>query len=148
MSRRDLRNAGELAGRVLLGLLFVLEGISKFSQYSAAGSYMAAFGLPSQLLPAAIAVELGAGILVMIGWHMRLAAIGLAVFCVVVAFVFHTKFGDRNQLIHFEKDIALAGAFLVVWARGAGSLSLDAWLERRRRSAAPEFLMPTSTTAD
>jgi len=139
---------GELVGRVLLGLLFVLEGFSKISEYDGAGRYMTAFGLPSQLLPAAIAVELGAGLLVMIGWHTRLAAIGLAVFCVVAAFVFHTKFGDRNQLIHFEKDMALAGAFLIVWAYGAGALSFDAWFARRSCTAAREPVMLTSRIAE
>lgn len=132
MKQQDLWNAGELTGRALLSLLFILEGFSKISQYEGAGRYMAAFGVPPQLLPAAIAVELGAGLLVMIGWHTRWASLGLAVFCIVVAFVFHTKFGDRNQLLHFEKGIALGGAFLVVWARGAGRLSIDAWLARRR----------------
>ncbi len=132
MKQQDLWNAGELIGRALLSLLFILEGFSKISEYAGAERYMAAFGLPPQLLPAAIAVELGAGLLVMIGWHTRWASLGLAVFCIVVAFVFHTKFGDRNQLLHFEKGIALGGAFLVVWARGAGRLSIDAWLARRR----------------
>ncbi|MGO1074119.1 DoxX family protein [Inquilinus sp. CA228] len=122
-----LRPAGELAGRALLGLLFVLEGFGKLGAYDAAAGYMAAFGMPPLLLPAAIAVELGAGLLVIIGWHTRLAALCLAAFCVIAAVVFHTRFGDRNQLIHFEKDLALAGAFLILCARGAGRFSLDAW---------------------
>lgn len=148
MNGQGLWKGGELTGRALLGLLFVLEGFSKISEYDGAGRYMTAFGLPSQLLPAAIAVELGAGLLVMIGWRTRLAAIGLALFCVVVAVVFHTKFGDRNQLIHFEKDLALAGAFLVLWARGAGALSLDAQRARRRPSAASELSMQVPTGVD
>lgn len=129
----DLRSGAELAGRALLGLLFVLEGFGKLSAYGAAAGYMTAFGVPAQLLPAAIALELGAGLLVIIGWHARLAALGLMVFCAVAAAVFHTRFGDRNQLIHFEKDLALAGAFLLLWARGAGPLSLDRLLAGRRR---------------
>lgn len=120
-----LQSAAELAGRALLGLLFVLEGFGKLSAYGAAAAYMTAFGLPAQLLPAAIALEIGAGLLVIIGWHTRLAALGLAAFCAIAAAVFHTRFGDRNQLIHFGKDLALAGAFLVLWARGPGPLSLD-----------------------
>ena len=132
-SRRGLEDGGELAGRVLLGLLFVLEGLGKLGAYDAAAGHMRAFGVPPLLLPAAIAVELGAGLLVIIGWHARLAAIALAAFCIVAAVVFHTRFGDRNQLIHFEKDLALAGAFLILWARGAGRVSLDAWRAGRRR---------------
>jgi putative oxidoreductase len=130
-----LRPAGELAGRALLGLLFVLEGLGKLGAYDAAAGYMAAFGMPPLLLPAAIAVELGAGLLVIVGWHTRMAATGLAAFCAVAAVVFHSRFGDRNQLIHFEKDLALAGAFLILWARGAGRFSLDAWRAGRRRAS-------------
>jgi putative oxidoreductase len=125
VNRDTLLSAGELAGRVLLALLFVLEGVSKLNGYSAAASYTAAFGLPAQLLPLAIAVELGGGVLVALGWQTRIVSLALAAFCVAAALVFHTKFADRNQLIHFEKDVALAGAFLVLAARGAGRFSFD-----------------------
>lgn len=126
LNAQALASAGELAGRVLLALLFVLEGLSKLGAYDAAARYVAAFGLTPYLLPLAIVLELGAGILVMLGWHTRIAALALAGFCVAAALIFHTRFGDRNQLIHFEKDLALAGAFLVLAARGAGRFSLDA----------------------
>ncbi|WP_034851228.1 DoxX family protein [Inquilinus limosus] len=132
-SRRGLEDGGELAGRVLLGLLFVLEGLGKLGAYDAAAGYMAVFGMPPLLLPAAIVVELGAGLLVIIGWHTRIAAVALAAFCTVAAVVFHTRFGDHSQLIHFEKDMALAGAFLILSARGAGRVSLDAWRAGRRQ---------------
>lgn len=121
----------ELAGRVMLASLFVLEALTKLSAYEAAQSYMRAFGLSGQILPLAIAIELGGGILIVLGWRTRIAALVLAVFCATAAVVFHTKFGDRNQLIHFEKDLALAGAFLIVCAHGAGRYSIDAMALRR-----------------
>jgi putative oxidoreductase len=55
----------------------------------------------------------------------------LAAFCAAAAVIFHTKFGDRNQLLHFEKDLALAGAFLILCAHGAGRYSIDAMALRR-----------------
>jgi putative oxidoreductase len=130
MSRRLVFDAAELAGRILLGLLFVLEAFMKLGACADAMRYMVAYGVPAQLLPAAIALELGAGLMVVVGWHTRLAALGLAVFCVVAALIFHTKFSDLYQFIHFHKDFALAGAFLVVSARGAGAVSVDAWRGR------------------
>ena len=139
MSGRGLVSIGELVGRVLLGLLFVLEAAMKLASYADAARYTAAYGVPAQLLPAAIALELVAGTMIIAGWGTRIAALALSVFCFVVAFIFHTKFSDQNQLIHFQKDIALAGAFLVVWARGAGALSVDAWRARRGGSAASEI---------
>jgi putative oxidoreductase len=135
MNGQTLSNGAELAGRAMLGLLFVIEGFSKLSAYDLAARYMTAYGMPVQLLPAAMALELGAGIMVMVGWHTRIAALALSAFCVVVAVIFHTRFSDLNQFIHFKKDVALAGAFLVVWARGAGAYSLDAFRARRARTA-------------
>jgi putative oxidoreductase len=87
---------------------------------------MQAFGVPGQLLPLAIAVELGGGLLILVGYQTRLAALLLAGFCVATAVLFHTKLGDRNQLLHFEKDLAIAGGFLVLFARGGGAWALDA----------------------
>jgi putative oxidoreductase len=135
MNGQTLSNGAELAGRAMLGLLFVIEAFSKLSGYDLAARYMTAYGMPVQLLPAAIALELGAGIMVMMGWHTRIAALALSAFCIIVAVIFHTRFSDLNQFIHFKKDIALAGAFLVVWARGAGVYSVDAFRARWARAA-------------
>src|SRR5262245_57731942 len=96
-------------GRLLLASLFILEGWSKLRGYDAAATYMARFGVPGALLPAVIAVELGGGAAILVGWQTRLAALSLAVFCILAAVLFHANFSDRNQLLHFEKDIAIAG---------------------------------------
>src|SRR5262249_5663000 len=119
-----LAPAADAAGRMLLAALFLHEGYVKLRGYDLAVQYMAAFGLPSVLLPFAIAVELGCGTLLVLGLLTRLAGLALAVFCLVTAFIFHTKFSDNNQVLHFGKDIALAGAFLFVAGRGAGRFSL------------------------
>jgi putative oxidoreductase len=93
---------------------------------------MAAYGVPGALLPLAIATELGCGALILVGWQTRLAALALSGFCLVAAAIFHTKFSDNNQVLHFAKDIALAGAFLFIAGRGAGRFSVDAVLARGR----------------
>ena len=86
---------------------------------------MERFSVPGLLLPAVILVELGGGLLLVIGWQTRCAALALAIFCVVAALLFHTNFADRNQLLHFEKDLAIAGGLLVLVAFGPGRFSLD-----------------------
>jgi putative oxidoreductase len=96
---------------------------------------MAAYGVPGALLPLAIAIELGCGALIVIGSQTRLAALALSGFCLVAAAIFHTKFSDTNQVLHFAKDIALAGAFLFVAGRGAGRFSIDAVFARRREQS-------------
>jgi putative oxidoreductase len=114
------------AGRLLLAGIFLHEAWSKLTGYPAAVAYMQAFGIPGELLPFAIAVELGCGALIVCGYHTRAAALALAGFCLATAILFHRKLGDRNQLLHFEKDVAIAGGLLVLFAHGAGAWALDA----------------------
>jgi putative oxidoreductase len=121
-----LKQAAALAGRLLLAAIFLHEAWSKLTGYSGALAYMEAFGVPGELLPLAIAVELGCGALIACGYYTRAAALVLALFCVATAVLFHTKLSDRNQLLHFEKDLAIAGGLLVLVAHGAGAWALDA----------------------
>jgi putative oxidoreductase len=132
MRRTRLDAAAALAGRVLLSAIFLHEAYAKLTAYAMSQAYMEAFGVPVELLPLVIAVELGCGLLVLAGYQTRIAALLLAGFCVAAAMLFHTKFGDRNQLLHFEKDLAIAGGFLVLFAHGGGAWALDTW---RRRQA-------------
>ena len=114
--RSSVMAAAALVGRLLLAAIFLHEAWSKFAAYLAALAYMQAFGVP----------ELGCGLLILCGYHTRAAALVLAGFCLATAVLFHGKFGDRNQLLHFEKDLAIAGGLLVLFAHCAGAWSLDA----------------------
>jgi len=124
----QLKEAAALAGRLLLSALFLHETYAKLTAYSAAVAYSEAFGVPGGLLPLAIAVEVGCGALILIGFYTRAAALILAGFCVATAVLFHNKLGVRNELLHFEKDLAIAGGLLVLYAHGAGRWALDAFL--------------------
>ena len=88
--------AAAFAGRLLLAAIFLHEAWSKLTAYSAAVAYMQAFGIPVELLPFAIAVELGCGILIVCGYYTRAAALLLAGFCLATAVLFHRKLGDRE----------------------------------------------------
>lgn len=131
MPLQQLEAAGAWLGRLLLAAIFLHEAWAKLTAYDAAVGYMQAFGLPGWLLPFAIAVELVGGILVIAGLYTGVAALALALFCVATAVLFHNKFGNRNELLHFEKDLAIAGGFLVLAARGGGAWALDALRGRR-----------------
>jgi putative oxidoreductase len=131
MPLQQLEAAGAWLGRLLLAAIFLHEAWAKLTAYDAAVGYMQVFGLPGWLLPFAIAVELVGGILVIAGLYTRVAALALALFCVATAVLFHNKFGNRNELLHFEKDLAIAGGFLVLAARGGGAWALDALRGRR-----------------
>jgi putative oxidoreductase len=133
-----LEPAVALLGRLLLSLIFLHEAWAKVTDYSLTVAYMQAFGMPAELLPFAVALELGCSLLILVGYQTQIAATLLASFCVTTAIVFHTRLGDRNQLLHFEKDLAIAGGFLVLFARGAGAWSLDALRPPRDRRPGTE----------
>ena len=120
-----LEPAGLVLGRLLLASLFILEGWSKLRSYDAAAAYMNRFGVPGVLLPAVIAVELAGGLMIAIGWRTRVAALALAVFSILAAVLFHANVADRNQLLHFEKDLAIAGGLMVLAFAGPGRWSVD-----------------------
>jgi putative oxidoreductase len=124
---RSLIPWGDLAGRLLLAQLFIIEALLKLGDYPATEAYMVHYGVPVLLLLPAIALELGGGLLIAMGWQTRPAALLLAGFCLATAVIFHGNLADRGQLIHLQKDMALAGAFLLLCMRGAGRFSLDAW---------------------
>ena len=125
MGGEVVRSGTALIGRLLLAALFILEGWSKLRGYGAAAAYMERYAVPGALLPLVILAELGGGALIAVGWQTRLAALALAGFCVAAALLFHGNFADRNQVIHFEKDLAIAGGLLLLAAFGPGRYALE-----------------------
>jgi putative oxidoreductase len=120
-------------GRVLLAAIFILSGIGKALAPSGTIGYIESVGLPFATLglAAAIAIELGGGVMLALGIRTRIVAAALAAFSVLTALVFHNALGDQNQLIHFMKNIAMAGGLLQVFAFGAGAYSVDAAAARK-----------------
>ena len=112
--------------RVLMALIFILSGVSKIGTADAVRSYMEAMGVPGVLLWPTIAFEIGAGVLVVLGFRTRIVALLMAGFCLVTAAVFHHEFADQTQMIMFLKNMSMAGSFLLLAAAGPGSISLDA----------------------
>jgi putative oxidoreductase len=118
------RSAALLVARLLIAALFVHEGFAKLGNYAGSVGYAAKFGVPAALLPAAVALELGGGLLIALGLVTRCASIALAIFCIVTAVVFHRDLGVINQLLHFEKNLAIAGGLLALAVAGPGGWSL------------------------
>jgi putative oxidoreductase len=120
-------------GRVLLSAFFLHEGYDKIVNFADTVSYMEDFGVSPRLLPLVIVAELGGGLLVLTGLFARPAAIALAGYCLLTALFFHRGFDDADQVIHFQKNVTMAGGFLMLAAYGAGAWSLDALIAGRRR---------------
>lgn len=120
-----LDKTADLAGRVLISSLFLITGIGKITGYAGTQAYMASQGVPGALLPLVIALEVGGGLAIVLGWHTRLVAALLAGFSMAAALIFHAG-GDMTQQLMLMKNFAIAGGFLFLVARGAGEWSLDA----------------------
>jgi len=120
----------EFTSRSFLAAIFLISGLGKIGQYAGTQAYMAATGVPDQLLPLVIALEVAGAVAIIVGWQTRFAALALAGFSVVAALLFHGNVQDQIQMIMLLKNIAIAGGFLLLSVHGAGPWSLDA-----RRSA-------------
>jgi putative oxidoreductase len=120
-----MEKVSQLVARLFLGHIFLLAGVSKISAYEGTQGYMDAMGVPGVLLPLVILLEIAGGLMIIVGWKTKWAAIALAGFSVVAAAIFHNNFADQMQMILFMKNIAIAGGFLLLSAHGAGAYSLD-----------------------
>jgi putative oxidoreductase len=114
-------------GRLLIGLLFAMGGLSKLAAYGPTTAVIGAAGLPAAPLAfaVAVAIELGGGLLLIAGFQARLVAMVLVLFCLATAVSFHSNFADQNQMFHFFKNIMMAGGLLQIAGFGAGAISVD-----------------------
>lgn len=129
-------NLSVLVGRIGLSAIFLLSGIAKLGAgYAPTQSYMESMGVSGGLLPFVILAEVAGGLAVLSGFLTRWAAIGLALFSIASAFLFHFQLADQAQFVHFFKNLAMAGGFLVLAAQGAGAFSIDSWRASHRAKA-------------
>lgn len=122
---RKYTQYSNLVGRIMLGSLFVFSGLNKVKGIESTQTYMLENGVPLLLLPLVVALEIGGGVAVIVGWQTRLFALAFAGFLILTAFIFHFRIVEPFEMVNFMKDIALSGAFLIFFAHGPGKLSLD-----------------------
>ena len=115
----------ELVGRIFISLIFLLAGVGKIFNYEGTIGYMESYGIPGYLLIPAIAIEILFPLLVIIGYKTKFSAMILSLFAILLAIIFHTDFSNQMQLMSFLKNFAIAGGFLIIFARGAGKYSID-----------------------
>ena len=114
-----------LVARLFASAIFIIAGYGKLGAgYAGTQAYMASMGVPAAMLPLVIALELGGGIALLLGFQTRLVALLLAGFSIIAALIFHTG-ADQMQQIMLMKNFAMAGGLLAFTLFGAGRLSLD-----------------------
>ena len=131
-------NVLTLLGRILIAALFVPAGLAKIAGFAGTTGYIASVGLPLPQVGAAIAVavEVGFGLMLLVGWRSRLSGLVIAVFTVVAGAIFHNFWAapaDQMlmQQISFMKNLSIAGGLLFIAAFGPGAWSLDARLAHK-----------------
>jgi putative oxidoreductase len=112
-----------LIGRILFGALFVWSGFGHFAAGEAMQGYARQAGAPAPALtvPLTGAVIFVSGLGVILGVLPDLAALLIAGFLFLTAFIMHAFWRIQDpqarqmDQIHFAKDLALAGAALVMF---------------------------------
>nr|WP_236027294.1 DoxX family protein [Burkholderia aenigmatica] len=110
--------------RILIAGVYLGAGISKIFNYSGTQQYMEHMGVPGALLPLVIVVEVAGGLALIAGFATRVAALGLAIFSVIAAVIFHGS-GDQTQQTFFMMNLSMAGGLLALVLNGAGRGSFD-----------------------
>lgn len=128
----SLQNPLSLLGRALIALLFIPAGFAKIGGFASTVGYISSKGVPMPEVAAALAIgiELGLGVLLLLGFQTRWAALGIALFTLVITFIFHNYWAVpaaqmMMQQQAFFKNIAVIGGLLTIAAWGPGAWSLD-----------------------
>ena len=111
-------------GRVLLGLYFLLPGISKIPTYAGTTEYMLLHNIPlaTILLPITIVLQVGLGVMLIIGYRIKESALILAALTILINIGMHdfwneypnTDAGHETQ--NFVKNLAIFAGLLVLSA--------------------------------
>ena len=111
-------------GRALLGLYFLLPGISKIPTYAGTTENMLLHNIPlaTILLPITIVLQIGLGVMLIIGYRIKESALILAALTIFINIGMHdfwneypnTDAGHETQ--NFVKNLAIFAGLLVLSA--------------------------------
>jgi putative oxidoreductase len=136
----ESKDLGALIGRILLVLIFVMSGFGKITSFAGTTGYMQSGGIPAGLVTPAliltILIELGCGLLIVVGFRTSFAAIVLFVWLIPVTYLFHfIPFHNATapaqamtrmiNMIMILKNISMMGGLLFVASMGPGGYSVD-----------------------
>ena len=123
----ECKNYYLLAGRILIAILFLVAGWGKLTGFAGTVGFVASGGFPMPEVFAVLAIifELGGGLMLLLGFHSRIAAKALIVFTVIATAVYHNVFVDATQQVMLLKNLAIIGGLLYVSVFGAGAYSLQ-----------------------
>ena len=111
-----------LAGRGLLGLYFIVPGITKITGFAAMSKYMADHGVPlvPVLLVLTIIIQIGGGLSLLLGFRAQLMAFVLAGLTLVISLFMHDFWAmeeglqQAHEMQNFIKNMAIMAGLLYV----------------------------------
>lgn len=126
-----LEKYGPLLGRLLIAPLFLIAGFGKIGGFAQTAGYMGSLGVPMTdlLLTLTIVLEVGGGLMILLGFYTRYAAIAFFFWLIPVTLTFHAFWNAdaasmQNQMNHFMKNLVIMGAMMYLAVHGSGPLSL------------------------
>jgi putative oxidoreductase len=140
---RSLVSGAPLVGRILMSMIFIMSGISKFTNWQMTEHMMAAHGLPLYTVLHVVSgiVEILGGIAILTGFQARWGAWALFLYLIPVTVVMHNFWAYQGpehmmQQINFMKNLAIMGGLLYIGTFGAGNFALG----RRDRFEMPDYM--------
>ncbi len=116
------RTAIHVVGRVLFSMMFIMSGMNHLMKLNDMSAYAESKGVPAPKVLTAVSglMIMVGGVLVLIGWHRFIGAGLIAVFLLPTAMLMHAFWKETdpaarmNEMAHFMKDMAMAGAALLI----------------------------------
>ena len=112
-----------IVGRVLFALLFISSGISHFTKASAMTGYAQFKKVPMAKFSVYLSglMILVGGVYIVLGFYADLGALLITLFLIPTSFLMHAFWKEtdptakQNETISFFKNLALAGAALIIF---------------------------------
>jgi putative oxidoreductase len=119
--------------RLALAALFLWGAVMKLLGYGDFVGYLRGLGVPytQVVAPVVIAIEGLGALLLIVGYKVRPLSLLMAVYTIATAMIGHNFWDATNpavqhdMVIHFWKNVAIAGGFLLLYVTGAGGASID-----------------------
>jgi len=121
-----LQPLGLLALRLVLGAIMIAYGYPMvFGGLQRHAAFVQSLGIPAWLGYVSAFVELGGGILLVVGFLTRCAALAVLINMLVAIFAVHFKHGFTGEG-NYQFPLALAAIAFSLMFSGAGPISIDA----------------------
>ena len=114
--------------RIFIGALFAIAGFGKILGFAGTIALATKFSVPFPEIAVvlAIIIELGGGLMLVFGIWTRVVAFKLALFVVIITFIFHSDLANQQQLIQFLKNFAIIGGLILLSIQGATKAAIHA----------------------